>query len=198
MLNRKNVYFIVDFETTGVDPDTDYPIEVGIVVVDGYFNIKKFYSALIKVPETYLQDSETWKEDYMGAFNVHKITPKELQQKGKPIEVVAKEILNLAHQFTTENRKPILFSDNIQFEFRFMADIFAEADIKKEFPFHYCGWDSSSLLESTGIGDPVPVHRALQDATLLYTALLRAFQKVDGLPVYNRNTVNNSNNPYCF
>lgn len=185
MLNHKNVYFILDFETTGVDPDNDYPIEVGIVITDGYFFIKKFYTSLIKVRDLYL-DGNKWKEDYMGAFKVHKIEPSELEQKGKPIDVVAKEILTLAQQYTVENRKPILLSDNIQFEYRFMKNLFAEANMSKDFPFHYCGWDSSILLESTGIGDPKPVHRALQDAMLIYTSVLRALQKVDGLPVANR------------
>jgi oligoribonuclease (3'-5' exoribonuclease) len=191
MLSSKNVYFIVDFETTGVDPDTDYPIEVGIVVADGYMNIKKFYSSLILVPDTCLQDSEspdskTWEEDYLGAFNVHKISPQEIQKKGKPIEVVVQEILNLAKQYTVEKKKPILISDNIQFEYRFMINMFSKVDMKKEFPFHYCGWDSSLLLEPTGIGDPVAAHRALPDAMLLYTALVRGLQKVGRLPVFNK------------
>ena len=191
MLNRNNVYFIVDFETTGVDPDTDYPIEIGIVVADGYMNIKKFYSSLIQVPDTYLQDSEspdskTWKGDYLGAFNVHKITPQEIQKKGKPIETVVQEVLDLAKQYTVEKKKPILISDNIQFEYRFMINMFSKVDMKKDFPFHYCGWDSSLLLEGTGIGDPVSAHRALPDAMLLYTALVRALQKVGGLPIVDR------------
>lgn len=48
--------------------------------------------------------------------------------------------------------------------------------------FHYCGWDTSLLLEAAGVGDPYPVpHRALADAGLLHAAIVKALDRTRSL-----------------
>lgn len=47
-LNQKGqTFFVIDYETTGLDPTKDDPIEVGIIVTDERFNAIDSFSSLI-------------------------------------------------------------------------------------------------------------------------------------------------------
>jgi len=167
-------FFILDYETTGVDPNTDHPIEVGIIVADGHFRLLETYQAFIEVPD----GIDPWAGDALGAFKVHGIFPEEWQSHSQPRAEVGSNILNLARKHTIKERRPVLVSDNIQFEWAFtklLIDLTGE-----RWPFHYCGWDSSLMLEATGVGDPKPAHRALADAGLLHAAIVAALDRTRG------------------
>lgn len=169
-LGRKDQrFFFIDFETTGIDMDTLYPIEVGIIVTDENFNLIESYESLIIPGLDFIDDN--YEEEALPAFKVHGILPNELKENGRLEIRVVGEIINLAAKHTINGTKPVLISDNIQFEWGCLSKLL---DVTKY--FHYCGWDTSLLLEVTGVGDPKPAHRALKDAGLLHAAVIKAVQ----------------------
>jgi len=160
-------FFIIDYETTGLDIKRDSPIEIGIVITDQKFNLIETYTTFIQA------EIDPYDESWLKAYAIHKIEPS-LLAYGKTIETVKEDLIALAKKHTVKDNKPILLSDNIQFEWQWTEKIMT--DITKY--FHYCGWDSSLLLESTGVGDPPPAHRALKDAGLVHAAILKALERV--------------------
>ena len=165
-------FWILDFETTGIAEDSD-PIEIGIIICDSNFNVKSTYETLIKsdLVESDILTLLNWKPEAEDAYEIHGISAKECLT-GKVITDVALEIMAIASKKAV---KPVLVSDNIQFEWKFMKKILDSTQAK--WPFHYCGWDTSLFLEACGIGDPTPAHRALADAGLLHTAIVNALYK---------------------
>lgn len=163
MIRPDQRFFIIDYETTGIDTEKDDPIEVGIIVTDSQFNLIETYESLIKC------DLAGRDLEWLHAFKVHGITPDVLASRGILACDAGRSIHSLAQKHTT-SRKPILLSDNIQFEWAFTKKLLAGL----EWPFHYCGWDSSLFLELAGVGDPKPAHRALADAGLLHAAILKS------------------------
>lgn len=167
---RGQTFFVIDYETTGLDPVKDDPIEVGIIVTDERFNAIDTFNWLI-FPRG--SDTPKWGGSELYAYKVHGIHPDEFQNALQPC-VVGEAILKLAKRHTSkQGQKPVLVSDNIQFEWAFTKKL-----IPGDWPFHYCGWDSSLLLEATGVGDPKPVHRAFADAGLLHAAILKALDRI--------------------
>ena len=176
MIRKKQRFFILDYETTGVDMDTDLPIEVGIIVTDEHFNLIETYESLIKWPESRMKEVD----DPFFANTVHKIHPSDIQNNGKIVNNVADDIVRLALKHTTIS-KPILLSDNLQFEWGFTEKLIKHLGTATNTDyFHYCGWDSSLFLEVAGVGDPKAVHRALPDAGLLHAAILKSIGKING------------------
>ena len=177
-MNKDNVFFITDFESTGVDTDLDYPIEIGIIVCDARFNIMNTYESLIKWPLLYdevISAKKEWPEEYQVAYTYHKIPAKEWVGNSVNFEQVVREIKLLINKHQKGDRKPVIVSDNAVFETNFMKKMF-DAD-KQDWPFHYCSHDTSLLLETTPIGDPRGVtHRALDDAAGLYRYIIRALE----------------------
>ena len=160
-------YVLCDFETTGVDPDTDRPIEVGLLFCDRKMRVIHAYESLIGYAIDGL-DAVSW-----DALRIHKITPPMLKDARTPAQA-AKDIHDICSQI--RGRK-VLLSDNAQFEHRFMLKLLA--DDPRPWPFHYCTWDSSLLLEATGVGDPTGVpHRAMGDVGLLPAAIVDALKRI--------------------
>jgi DNA polymerase III epsilon subunit-like protein len=172
-------FCICDFETTGVDTENDFPIEVGCIFTDSNFVFRGSYESLIC--HEHVLGSQTpngdWPERWQQAFRVHKIPFKEVIGASDAIvvtSVISEIVLDLKKTFGLS--RVILVSDNAQFEYRFMKRLF-EAGVNK-FPFHYCAWDTSLLLELTDVGDPKAEHRAFADASLLYKALIQAMDRI--------------------
>ena len=175
-----NRFFIIDFETTGLDKESR-PIEVGIIVTDHEFALLETYQALIdwrdEEEKKGIQDFSVHERE-LKAFAVHKIEPIAIAETGRAPTMVRYGIQDLAKKHTVYGRKPILVSDNVQFEWRHLANLM-EGDMSM---FHYCGWDTSLFLESTGVGDPRGVpHRALADCGRLHKAILEARYATRGL-----------------
>jgi oligoribonuclease (3'-5' exoribonuclease) len=164
-------FFIIDYETNGIDEDS-VPIEVGIIVTDEHFNAIDALSTLIAFDH---QDG-TWSAKDLHAFKVHGIHPNEFRDEGTYSAGSVRDMIrDLAKRHTSKTgQRPVLVSDNIQFEWKHTARLLGG----EEWPFHYCGWDSSLLLEATGVGDPKPAHRALADAGLLHAAILKALDRI--------------------
>jgi len=191
-MKKTNILFICDVETTGLDPDKDYPIELGGIFVDRELNGICTFNTLILPPEkvfAYIyregfgHDDEiiTWKEEYVPAFKVHGITPQELKEYGASPEETVNKLLNVIDHVLRavgsqkNSTRIIITSDNAQFEFRFIKRLFRIAGKESDFPFHYAAWDVNLCLQllKPEIGDAIPVHRALPDALRIYRQLIR-------------------------
>jgi len=189
----KNIIFcLCDFETTGVDANIDYPIEIGCMFLDKNFNILTTYESLIKWIT--LNDLTEWPTRCKEAYNIHNIDIKCLHYKDTRDPCffvnVASKINSICKEFKC---KPIILSDCGNFEFNFMKKLFnltnnyynfyfsdSENFVNVEFPFHYCAWDTNLLLKVTGVGDPKNrPHRAMKDVGLIYKALILALNKID-------------------
>lgn len=183
-------YVFCDFETTGLfdfkDPDKKvYPIEVGLIFTDENYVIYDMYESLVsydKITDSIKRNQGRWPGYAVDAFNIHKIDPVFYTTKSKDYLSVSFDIYDKIEKLKLKYdiKRFILFSDNIQFEFKLMEFLLRDFAIKKglKWPFHYCGYDSSEFLIKTGIGDPKPEHRALRDAALLHQHMVRASEKI--------------------
>jgi len=162
-------YVIADTETTGLDYENDLPIEVGLVFCNRNWEIIDTYQAFVAWPEITGQDG--WTKKQWQASIVHQIPFSEYRKLAKPTSVIVKEIMERTGQ---PPRKPVLISDNAVFDFTFLSKIFRREGKNLFDIFHYAVWDTNLFLSETGAGDPVPIHRALQDALLLYKAIIEA------------------------
>ena len=163
-------YFVVDFETTGLDYDLDLPIEIGGLFCDENWVIEDTINCLIKWPN--LMDRDGWGRRYWKASTIHKISYEEYVEKAMEVDTVVEEIIR-----KTRGNKPIIVSDCINFDWHWLRVLLetAKKDIREI--FHYCAWDTSLLLEASGVNDPIPAHRAFRDACLLYKAIIEALKK---------------------
>lgn len=162
-------YVIIDTETTGLDYENDLPIEIGLVFCSKNWEIIDVYQAFVAWPEIIRQTG--WNEKQWQASLIHQIPFSEYKKLAKPTSVIVKEIIVKTGQ---PSRKPVLVSDNAVFDFIFFSRIFREEGRNPFDIFHHCIWDTNLFLNETGVGDPAPVHRALQDALLLYKAIIEA------------------------
>lgn len=169
MAKTQVFYVIVDVETTGLDYEKDLPIEVGLVFCSKNWEVIDVYQAFVEWPEIVKQTE--WTEEQWQASVVHQIPFSEYKKLAKPTNVILEEI-----QFRIEQRqrKPILVSDNAVFDANFFFKIFRKENKNPFDVFHYSVWDTNLFLNESGVGDPAPVHRALQDALLLYKAIVEA------------------------
>lgn len=176
MIDKKICFLLCDFETTGVDVSVDYPIELGGLFLDSKLNILNSVDTLIKLPKDWIKENKN-KRRYEDSFQYHKINIEDLEL-GIDYTQVSLLLSNKLSQLKNQGfEKFILMSDNIQFEFSFMKKIYEMAGV--HFPFHYCGWDTSLLLELTDIGDPKNVpHRAFADVGLLYKHLILSVKEI--------------------
>lgn len=191
---------ICDFETTGVDTENDWPIEVGMVLCreeDGLRPVAEFSSLIAVMPVVFAIERAggRWPDPWLRAFEFHAILAQEVygqaqknayslrgdqiapHLKDDPYRIV-REISDFLKAHSRGGEKIILVSDNAAFEMRFMRRLFQLAET--DWPFHYCAWDTSLLLEWTGVGDPADVeHRALSDAYGLHAAMVGAFNQIE-------------------
>lgn len=162
------VLALCDFETTGVDVESDEAIEVGLLLLDDTLTVIGAFESLIKPPTIVFPD-------FLPAFKVHGILPHELND-APDYAATAKAIDRIVRSRQGKRGKVTLCSDNIVFETAFMRKLFRASDV--EWPFHYCGHDTSMLLDATKVFDPKPKHRAMADVGLVYRALLEAHRRV--------------------
>lgn len=184
--SKERFLVLSDFETTGLSFDEDFPIEIGLIITDPQLVIQETYQTIIRYPDLdkLLENETEWPAHMIPAYNVHKISVEEYKS-GKSIAVVVEELRRLIAKYsqTVNGRKltPVLTSDNIQFEYRWMDFILKYSGLSTASIFHYCGWDTSMTLDLiTTVGDPKPVHRAFADTALLYRNLVRAFSVTNG------------------
>lgn len=173
---KEKIFCITDFETTGTDPAKDYPIEIGCIFADKNFNLLGTYSNLIRPNNLRILFNKKgeWKKEYLPAFKIHKIKPKEIQSKGITYQECCSQLLDIINKIKKNNEKIIILSDNAYFEMSFMKKLFLLANLKDKFPFHYCAYDTNlSLCVFSNIGDALLKHRAIEDALLLHNQILK-------------------------
>jgi oligoribonuclease (3'-5' exoribonuclease) len=186
----KSILCWIDYETTGVnlqDPKV-VPIEVGFLLTDmqmcplgdapGYEYKVNGFSSLIDWGFGNLETWKDWSEDALSAFPIHKITHAQIANEGLTPISVAEQMYTMIVDHTPEDGRCILISDNIQFEWQLTKQLMAQLPFDPaEWPFHYCGWDTSVLQLVPGLGfedPPNPPHRAFDDARGLWIAARKA------------------------
>ena len=175
-MNPKWAFCFCDFETTGIAKES-LPIEVGCIWTDYTFATIETYSQLTPWPS--FKEDDHWKEEFMSAYDVHKIRWEEMWKEGKDVGDAAIHIHEVNQRLLKKYQRIILLSDNAKFETFHMEKMFEAAGL--DWNFHYCTWDSSTLLEATGVGDPKPEHRAFRDAALLQVAMIKAMDRTRNL-----------------
>jgi len=173
-----------DYETTGVPAADHFPIEIGVIATDNRLHeLFEFEDMILwhDLTQTIESGEEVWKEPYQKAFEFHQITPSEYFRKSRHGLAVVRELMSRLRDIDPDhNKKWILISDNIQFEYQLTKKLFRIAG--KKWPFHYCGWDTSLFLDMTGIGDPQDnPHRALADTRMLLDAVKKGAELVKHL-----------------
>lgn len=170
----KDVFFIIDYETTGVGKN-DVPIEVGIIVVDSEWNELDRMQSLIRSDYAISLSTEYWEK----AKEFHGIEQETIKHKGVFASHVARQIHEKAKKWNPISGRVILLSDNIQFEWRHTEWLLNLIDLKITDIFHYCGWDTSLLSLFTSFQDPSGTeHRALSDVEGLLNELRRVAKEV--------------------
>jgi len=176
MIKDNIVFCICDFETTGLDPVKDFPIEIGCIFTDNKFNELGRYESLISWPSAWLTEGPpkdgVIKPEHLPAYQVHGIPIQEVLNAPGSHEVTQKIAELVAQYKPKQYGKAILLSDNIRFEWQFMQELFGE-NLKVEQLFHYAGWDVNLALELAGVDRPKvnKAHRALADCEGLLAAL---------------------------
>ncbi len=173
-------FAIVDFETTGLDPFRDYPIEVGIIYTDLNLNILNVYNSLILADalKEEVSELEEWPDQYAKAYEVHGITLKELKAKGRRGFEVLVDLCGISEEIYGED-KPYFVADCLNFDWSFLMRLWRLQgmifDATHNFPFHYCGRDINLLFDLGLIEEVIkPKHRALADAITVYAQLVSA------------------------
>jgi hypothetical protein len=188
---KQNSYVFVDFETTGVPAEDHYPIQIGAIFTDHLFHVVDTYKSLVAwedLQEEINKLGGVWPDRFQQAEQFHGIraidyvndcdcTPGEIVLQ---LEHKMNNILNA--NIVKDPARFILVSDNIQFEWQLMRKIYQRLYKhlgKNEWPFHYCGWDTSLLLCTVGVGDPANMgHDALMDASEMHLQVVRSLDRL--------------------
>lgn len=84
-LNPNHTYLFLDFETTGLDLSTDYPIQIAMILVDHNFKTLSSYNSYISLPESVLSLKSN--VSYMTGIDMNM-----LKSQGKNINDIMPEI----------------------------------------------------------------------------------------------------------
>jgi oligoribonuclease (3'-5' exoribonuclease) len=174
MLDKRDIFFVCDFETTGLDLRKDFPIEIGGLFLNSDFEILKEVNTLIyweTLNQKILKNNKQWPDEYRPAYGVHKIEPMEWLRAAKHSNIVASNISSICKELKINGeKKPIIISDNARFEYDFMFKLFESNYM--DFPFHYTAWDVNLLFALYGIPDEEKKHRAYDDAVEVCRSLM--------------------------
>ncbi len=180
-MNNNWILCFCDFETTGVDPRKDQPIEVACIWTDFSPELNELnrFQTLIKPSG---DSGRTWRYNEWDAHKVHGIDCGYCFARGWSRGQAGGGIWKICNSLSEKHglqRLPILISDNAWFETQFMRRLMVASG--RRWPFHYCSWDTSLLLEVVGVGDPPKeevVHRAMPDTEQLLEYTRRAISEV--------------------
>lgn len=116
-LNPNHTYLFLDFETTGLDLSTDYPIQIAMILVDHNFKTLNSYNSYISLPESVLSLKSN--VSYMTGINMNM-----LKSQGKNINDIIPEI----EDFFWDNT--IIIGQNITFDLGFLKKFFPDCHWK--------------------------------------------------------------------
>jgi len=185
---KQNFYCFIDFETTGVPAEEHYSIQIGMIFTDSKFQVLETFKSFIGWEELIKAvdaNDLKWGDRFQDAEQYHKISAEKYvyecakNEYSAPFSVVSESyrlMRIIREDYGDADSRFILISDNIQFEWQLLRKLYKESSA--EWPFHYCGWDTSMLLCTVGTGDPEnPPHDALLDASGLHLAVVRSLEK---------------------
>ena len=169
----RNLIFL-DFETTGVVPETAYPLEVAAIAAAKSGLIISKCNLYIKPPN----DIDITDAKYAKAMKVNGITPDVLASEGKNVSRVVADLATLIidaslNAESDKVNKPIVVSDNPLFDIKMLEYLWkvSKADewlapLEKLLYHHAIDmWTASKLLGKQLYQKP---HTALGDVELLY------------------------------
>lgn len=160
MIKTRHPY-IIDLEASGLQ-SSSYPIEIGLALEPG-----RRYCTLIKPAEHW----EHWDDD---AESVHKISQALLQERGRPVQDVAREL-------NERLSGKVVFSDAWGLDSAWVDSLFFAARIQKTFsvsaletiltePQIECWKDArDAVIQDLGLAR----HRASNDAWIIQETYLR-------------------------
>ena len=182
MFKENQIFCFMDYETTGVDTSISTkvrPIQIGCIYTDVWLNGICSYQSLIKWPEFLLWDG--WPEETIDAYNVHKISFKEVM-KGKWCSNVGKDLMEIDKEIrksVTSKYKPVIISDAPNFEMFWTQMIFGGLVNKSVFPFHYNAWSIYPMVKLLDIKIGERPHDALSDAKLMLEGMREVYKKLN-------------------
>lgn len=110
-LSQNYTYLFLDFETTGLDLSSDFPIQIALVQTDHHLQVLKTYNQYISLPESIKKLRSN--VSYMTGIDIEII-----ESQGQSIETIQSEII---HFFWAET---ILIGQNISFDIWFLKKFF--------------------------------------------------------------------------
>lgn len=153
----------VDLEMTGLDPDSDYIIEIATIITDSRLNILAEGPVLaIHQPETVLDVMDDWNKEHHGDSGLIQ----RVRESQSDAAAAERSTVEFVSQFVPESTSPMCGNSICQdrrFMFRFMPVL--------ERYFHYRHIDVSTVKELCARWEPdiasgfnkSTTHRALQD-----------------------------------
>ncbi len=117
ILNSDYTYLFLDFETTGLDITSDYPIQIALILVDHNFQILTTYNHYITVPDSVL--SLKANVSYMTGIDMEMI-----KKEWKDISIIQQEITDFFGDTT------IIIGQNISFDLWFLKKFFPDCRFK--------------------------------------------------------------------
>ncbi len=116
MLSDKYNYVFLDFETTGLDLASDFPLQIALIQTDHNLKIIKQYGQYISLPESIKKLRSN--VSYMTGINIETI-----EEYGQPLETIQLEIKGFFWPDT------ILIGQNISFDIGFLRKFFPWCEI---------------------------------------------------------------------
>lgn len=185
-LSDKQIYCFMDYETTGVETTKNtwvVPIQIGCVFADRDMDCLLEYQNLIKW-DLLMQQTNGWTQKQQGAYDVHHIELKDVQEKGLwPYEVKRdlNEIIAELQAGIGTKKRPVIISDAPNFEMFFTEMIYTIRGL--DFPFYYNAWSVYPLFQVFGVKALYgrKPHDALDDARLLLEGMQEVWAKAKRL-----------------
>lgn len=111
----KPLYVVTDLETTGLDPNTCYPYQLGMIFVDHTGKVLHRYFEWLKIPEGVTAepgaDTITW-GNYENQYRYSPIV--------SPVEMTAKRLRNLFQKSAPDAKIAFLVGSNPEFDHSFL------------------------------------------------------------------------------
>lgn len=122
----------LDIETTGLDPRKHRAIDIALAIVDvNQSRILRTYQSVIQ------QGEGVWEGRDPNSIEINGFTPEALA-RGKPPEVVGKEIIALLTEFGVERGRAVFICQNPSFDrgfFSQLIDVYIQEGLK--WPYHW-------------------------------------------------------------
>lgn len=180
---RTNLFCFIDFETTGIDPENCYPIQIGVIFTDNQLNQISEFDCFIEYWKNALFEKKeggwVWQKEFQAAYEVHKIKPETIIKEGLSQNEAVRKLNHKITQLLGKvgEDRAVIVSDNAQFEYRICERLW-KTNMGNHWPFHYSPWSVNFLYEWFNPGKPPEKpHDALEDARIMYKQVKEYYDK---------------------